>query len=65
MKKKPAVWVRVTHLFRRDEYVCSVCGHKADKPHKSCPKCGTEIKKTVTDPEWINEMADFDEMFGE
>lgn len=54
MNKKP-YWIRRTHLFKADEYVCSVCGAVCVKPYKACPSCGTPMHKTKVDPSWVDE----------
>ena len=44
MRKQPkARWIQRTHLFRKDEYECSACGFKGDKPYKVCPRCNTAL----------------------
>ncbi|MBR3381783.1 MAG: hypothetical protein IKG85_01920 [Clostridia bacterium] len=65
MKKKTAHWIRRTHLFRKDEYECSACGFCADKPYKTCPHCGLPMKGSEYDPYWVDEMAIFDDIFGD
>ncbi len=52
---KAAHWIRHTHLFRADEFVCSVCGASFQKPSACCPVCGTPMKKTKYDPSWVDE----------
>lgn len=52
---RQAHWIRKTHLFRADEYVCSECGAHAGKPYKVCPHCQTAMGKTKYDPSWIDE----------
>ena len=52
---KAAHWIRHTHLFRADEYICSACGTSCKKPYTSCPACGTPMKKTKYDPSWVDE----------
>ena len=52
---KQAHWIRRTHLFRADEYICSVCGASGQKPSPSCPACGATMKKTKYDPSWVDE----------
>ena len=56
MKQKPAYWIRRTHVFRNDEYVCSVCNAKSDKPYTVCPCCGRPVKGSRYDPSWVGEM---------
>ena len=63
MKKESAHWIRKTHLFRRDEYECSVCGSRTDKPYKACPHCGLPMKGSKYDPSWVDEMEMVDAIF--
>lgn len=65
MRPKTAKWISRAHLFRRDEYICSACGARADKPYRVCPRCSAPMKGSKLDPVWVDEMADFDELFGE
>ncbi len=53
--KKTAKLIRRTHLLRRDEYECSACGSRTDKPYKTCPKCGLPMKGPKYDPSWVDE----------
>ncbi len=53
--KKAAYWVRRTHLFRADEYICSACRAACRKPIKECPACGSRMGKTRYDPSWVDE----------
>ena len=52
---KAAPWIRRTHLFRVDEFICSACGASAQKPSACCPACGAPMKKTKYDPSWVDE----------
>ena len=52
---KPAHWIRKTHLFRSDEFICSACGAKSDKPYRACPACGSPVKNTRYDASWVDE----------
>ena len=52
---KAAHWIQKTHLFRADEFICSACGAKSDKPYKVCPACGSPMKKTRYDASWVDE----------
>jgi predicted amidophosphoribosyltransferase len=65
MKEKDAHWIRYEHLFRDDDYKCSACGCKTAKPEPFCPRCKTEMKGVKSDPVWVEEMADYDEIFGD
>lgn len=61
--KKAAKWIQHTHLFRRDEYECSACGYKADKPYKICPRCQSNMKGSKYDPSWVDEVEMIDAIF--
>ena len=53
-------WYRETHLFGSDTFRCSLCGSIYRKNEPVCPHCKATMKKTVTDPVWVDEMAMFD-----
>ena len=40
-----AYWTKRTHLFRRDEYICSQCGSASVKPYRSCPVCKADCAR--------------------
>ncbi len=61
--KKKAYWTRHTHLFRKDEYICSVCRHKTLKPVKTCPNCGSAMSGVRGDANWVDEMEGLDAIF--
>ena len=63
-KKNEAVWIRRSHLLQADEFICSACGFRAKKAHKSCPHCGVRIEKVKADTGWADEAFLFD-LFGE
>lgn len=63
MRKKSAYWIRKTHLFRSDEYVCSACGSRTDKPYVACPGCGLPMKGAKYDASWVDEMEEADIFF--
>lgn len=48
-------WIRKTHLFRADEYICSKCGAAYFEPNKVCPTCNAVMGKTKYDPSWVDE----------
>lgn len=48
-------WIRKTHLFRRDEYICSRCGSVSDKAYRSCPVCKAEMGRVKYDATWVDE----------
>ena len=56
MRKKTAKWIKRTHVFRRDEYVCSACGCITARPGRTCPGCGAAMKGSKYDPNWVDEM---------
>ena len=58
-----AFWIRRTHLFQKDEILCSACGFSAAKPQKVCPRCGAVMRGTKYDPSWVDEAAVFDAIF--
>ena len=60
MKKKTARWIQRTHIFRKDEYECSVCGFRTDKPYRMCPGCGLPMKGSRDDSSWVDEMEAID-----
>lgn len=60
MKTKTARWIRHTHIFRKDEYECSVCGCLTDKPYRTCPNCGLPMKGAKYDSSWVDEMEAID-----
>ena len=37
------LWIQKTHLFSKDEYICTACRAVCDKPYQVCPVCGAEI----------------------
>ena len=59
-KAKTACWTRRTHLFRKDEYICSGCRASFRRAAKTCPACGAVMKKTKYDPHRVDEIEDVD-----
>ncbi len=57
-----AHWIRKTHLFRRDEYICSNCGFRSAKPYVECPNCDEPMGRTRNDPNWVDELEEIDAM---
>ena len=53
MKSTP--WMRKTHLFHPDEYICLACKSSCAKPYKICPTCGAVMGKVKYDPSWVDE----------
>lgn len=62
--KKP-YWTQHTHLFRADEYECSACHALYDKPYAACPNCKSKMGSSKYDASWVDEMAEYDAMFGD
>jgi rubrerythrin len=56
-------WYREKHLFGGDTYRCSVCRAVFRQSPAQCPACGAVMKKTADDPVWVDEMAEFDDIF--
>ncbi len=52
---KAAHWIRRTHLLRADEYVCSACGGRSERPRQRCPNCGRDMTGTEYDASWVDE----------
>lgn len=50
-----AHWIRKTHLFQADEYVCSECGASCGKPYTVCPNCLSSMGSSRYDPSWVDE----------
>ena len=48
-------WIRKTHLFRADEFICSRCGVSYGKPHERCPSCRSVMGGVNYDPSWVDE----------
>ena len=64
-KMKTAYWIQKTHIFRADEYECSACGRRFDKPYVQCPSCGRKRTKSKYDPTWVDEIETMDALFGD
>lgn len=62
MKNQPH-WIRRTHVFRGDEFVCSACGAVAGRAKRLCPKCGAVMKGVKSDHGWVDEMEAIDAFF--
>ena len=59
-----AHWIINTHLFDPDDYECSACGQKTDKPYDQCPGCGADMHGQKDGDSWVDEAAFFDFMSG-
>lgn len=56
-------WTRRTHLFRRDEYICSGCNYASDKPLRVCPGCKAVMAMGGKyDPQWVDEAEEMSAM---
>lgn len=64
MSKKRATWIRHTHLLKADEYECSACGYRTNKPKSTCPHCGASMGGEKYDPSWVDEAAMMDIILG-
>ncbi len=62
-KKEKAKWIRHAHILKKDDYECSACHVKTDKPKKVCPKCGAMMKGSSYDPRWVDELEASDALF--
>ena len=52
------LWIQKTHLFRKDEFICSACRAACDKPYQICPVCGTEKTKVSYEASWVDEAEE-------
>ena len=59
------LWIQKTHLFSKDEYICTVCRAVCDKPYQTCPVCGMEKTKVTYDASWVDEAAEMDILLGD
>ena len=59
------IWIQKTHLFSKDEYICTACRAVFDKPYQTCPVCGTEKHKVTYDASWVDEAAEMDILLGD
>ena len=58
-RNQRAEWIRRTHLFHADAFVCSFCMASFPEPYEICPSCGAIMKKIKVDPSWVDEAEDF------
>ena len=54
-----AHWIRHTHLFLADEFICSACRSACSRPYQVCPACGASMKKIKRDASWVDEAEGF------
>ena len=50
------LWIQKTHLFAKDEYICTACRAVCDKPEKH---------KVTYDASWVDEAAEMDILLGD
>lgn len=60
-KKTTATLYKEDHLWGKCTYRCSKCGADFKNKETICPHCKAEFIKTKTEPEWIDEMAEWDD----
>ena len=57
---KYARWKRRTHLFKKDDYVCSACHKTSPSPAGVCPCCGAPMKsKYAKQARWLRSRRTF------
>lgn len=61
-RRRRAVEQIVHHYLFRDVYECGVCHAMYYDDFDECPNCGAVIEVVVDEPDWVEEMADFDDM---
>ncbi len=61
----PGYWTRETHIFKADVYICSRCRKSFGKMTSKCPGCGARMKRSRSDPKWIDELEAYDALFEE
>ena len=52
-----AYWIRKTHLFLNDEFICSNCQKNAMSPFEQCPHCGSVMTGEKKDSNWVDEAC--------
>ena len=52
--KRP-YWIRQTHLFQKDQYICSNCDAACDRPYNVCPVCDVPVGNAKDEPSWVDE----------
>ena len=51
-------WIRRTHLFDPDDYVCSQCQAVFKKKNPVCPRCGTRLALEKREESWVDEAEE-------
>ena len=51
-------WIRRTHLFEPDDYVCSQCKAVFTKKNPFCPHCGTRLGLEKKEESWVDEAEE-------
>ena len=62
---RKAHWIRYTHIFKKDEYECSFCGHLANRPGTVCPHCASSMKGQKYAPSCVDELEKHDAIFND
>lgn len=63
--KDTGYWIKHSHLFQSDEYVCSECGGKSTYPASICPNCKAVMKGSNDDANWVDEANIIDIIIGD
>lgn len=64
-RERPRTRIDIPHYYDRDEYVCTICGHRFDSDTMSCPHCGVRFNTTRTDDRAFIEEEDFEDWMDE
>ena len=59
-----AHWIKNTYLFDPDDYECSACGSKTDRPNNRCPACGADMHGQKDGESWVDKAAFYEFMSG-
>ena len=57
-RMKEPHWIRRTHLFEPDDYVCSQCGAVFKKKNPVCPRCGIPLALETREESWVDEAEE-------
>lgn len=64
-RERPRTRIDIPHYYDRDEYVCTICGHRFDSDIMTCPHCGVRFNNTETDDRAFIEEEDFEDWMDE
>ena len=64
-RERPRTRIDIPHYIDRDEYVCTICGHRFDLDTMTCPHCGVRFNHTETDDRAFIEEEDFEDWMDE